>query len=334
MSGQSARMSSERDWFYPAAVLTLLLGGIATAGDGSPLPLLSIFPLWAIIGIFAFGAIIVGFTLSMMRNCEIHPTRALLSEVRRSTWPAIGFCLAGLNMCSFMRVKPLLNQYVAFTADPLLRTIDRIIFLGHDGAQVFTVLNTDFLGIVYSRAWFGLIVVALLLTLFRTPSPQKTQVMLAYFALWTVVGPLIHVALPAVGPIFYSKAGFGDEFSYLASPPSVSQLRDYLWSSYISRVAGPGTGISAMPSLHLATTAWAIIAIRQIWERTAPLFILGALIFALSIALGWHYLVDGVVGILFACALMHKSARGERIRRFFASRASKKGIAGSAISDT
>ena len=52
-----------------------------------------------------------------------------------------------------------------------------------------------------------------------------------------------------------------------------------------------------MPSLHIATTAWMMIAIRAFAPRlTVPMAMAAILIFLLSIALGWHYAVDGIVG--------------------------------------
>jgi len=56
-----------------------------------------------------------------------------------------------------------------------------------------------------------------------------------------------------------------------------------------------------MPSLHIATTVWMILAIYVLARRwTAPMAILGFLIFLLSISLGWHYAMDGIVGGAFA----------------------------------
>jgi membrane-associated phospholipid phosphatase len=74
-------------------------------------------------------------------------------------------------------------------------------------------------------------------------------------------------------------------------------MSDYLWTIYNGEQFGPGSGISAMPSLHIATTMWMIIAIRVHAPRwTWPMALLGTLIFLLSISLGWHYAVDGIVG--------------------------------------
>ena len=74
-----------------------------------------------------------------------------------------------------------------------------------------------------------------------------------------------------------------------------------------------------MPSLHIATVAWIYLAFRGQRSRFAPLTALFALyLFALSVALGWHYAVDGIVGALgavasqWACrAWLRRRERGE-----------------------
>ena len=61
-------------------------------------------------------------------------------------------------------------------------------------------------------------------------------------------------------------------------------------ASYATGGFGPGSGISAMPSLHIATTAWMVIAVRVHAPRmTWVISVFALLIFLLSISLGWHY---------------------------------------------
>lgn len=296
-------MGGERDWFYPAALMTLLLGAVAWTCDGTPLPLFAIFPLWLIVGLIALGLMTLGFVTSLIVRGEQHPLAMVRSALRGAGWPLIGFGLAGINLCSFMRVKPALNRLVGFTADPLLARMDRAILFGHDGADLLRILNTDAAAVFYSRAWFTFLVIALLLTLFRPPSPSRTRLIVVYFALWTFAGPIVHLAMPAAGPIFYRLVGAGNHFEHLTMSSKLTEMRDYLWSCFMTGQAGPGAGISAMPSLHVATTAWAALAIRQIFP--AATFLVAAftaMIVTLSVALGWHYLVDGLVGI--GCTLL------------------------------
>ena len=312
-------MEQERDWFYPAIAMTALLCVVARVGDRSPMPLLEIFPMWLFVGLLSLGAVVMGLVLRLISQGEVNPSRQLRERLNESSWPLIGFVLAGFNLCAFMRVKPLLNRFIPFTADPFLAGIDRAMLFGHDGAKLLSWFNTDMLAIFYSRAWFTFLVVALLVTLFRPPSREKTRLILVYFALWTFAGPLIHLLMPAAGPLFYKAIGDGNHFEYIDMPGQLSEFRDYLWRSYVSGDAGPGAGISAMPSMHVATTAWAAFAIRQLWPKTTiAVAAVTIVITMLSVALGWHYLVDGLVGVLSMIVLFRLEPCGwdlaERLR--------------------
>jgi hypothetical protein len=200
-------------------------------------------------------------------------------------------------MVAFMWTKPLLNHYVPFWADPWLAGLDRLLFLGQDPWRLLGWLNSMPTAIFYHRGWFALMIVTLLVVLSRPASPQKSAVMLTYFLLWSVIGPLIHVLLPAAGPVFYEKLGYGDAFAAIPLPEEMAQMTTYLWTVYNGAQFGPGSGISAMPSLHIATTVWMVIAFAVLARRwTWAVAVPGTLIFLLSISLGWHYAVDGIVG--------------------------------------
>jgi PAP2 superfamily protein len=121
--------------------------------------------------------------------------------------------------------------------------------------------------------------------------------MLTYFLLWTLVGPVIHILLPAAGPVFFQQLGYGSQFAGIQLPDEMREMTNFLWVFYRDGRFGPGAGISAMPSLHIATTAWMVIAISAYARRWAwPMALIGMLIFLLSISLGWHYAADGIVG--------------------------------------
>jgi hypothetical protein len=108
---------------------------------------------------------------------------------------------------------------------------------------------------------------------------------------------LIHILLPAGGPVFYAQLGYGDRFADLQGAEETRILANYLWTVYSGKGFGPGSGISAMPSLHIATSVWMLLVVHVCARRwIVPMAVAGALIFLLSISLGWHYAVDGVVG--------------------------------------
>lgn len=296
---------SERSWLVPSVVLTTVSGAIALAimpNYSGVLPALSLLPLW----LFASAALasITAFFSMLLRGIP-SPVGHIIHIVR-TDWRGLlmigtGISIAGLNMCAFMWTKPLLNYYVPFWADPLLASFDRMLFLGHDPWTLLIWLNSFGTALFYHRGWFAMMIVTLLVVFCQPASARKSAVVMTYFLLWSVAGPLIHILLPAAGPVFYEKLGYGNTFAAMSLPEEMTRMSNYLWTTYTGDGFGPGSGISAMPSLHIATTAWMVIAIfvlarRWTWAMAIP----GVLIFLLSISLGWHYAADGVAGALAA----------------------------------
>lgn len=292
---------SERSWLLPSVLLTILSGAFALAimpNTSGVLPALGLLPLW----LFVSGALasITAFVRMMLAGVA-SPLGHIASTVwHRWRWLltiGIGITVAGLNMIAFMWTKPLLNWFVPFWADPLLAKADRLLFLGHDPWTLLDWLNSVPAALFYHRGWFAMMIVTLLVVLSQPASARKSAVMLSYFILWSIVGPLVHILLPAAGPVFYEKLGYGSNFAAIRVPEEMTQMSDYLWTVYQGDQFGPGSGISAMPSMHIATTVWMVIAIHALARRwTAPMAALGFLIFLLSISLGWHYAADGIVG--------------------------------------
>jgi hypothetical protein len=314
VNGKEWRFTDELEWIVPATLLTSALAAFTLAElphQSDVLSSLLVFPLWLLAALSLAGAAAVPRLVKMMRSGVAHPAAHCAAFVRENaaflTFVAFGIVLAGLNMISFMWVKPLLNTLVPFWADPFLASLDRAIF-GTDPWRLLGFLNTTALAYFYHRAWFALMVGTLLLVLVQPSSREKSALMLTYFLLWSVLGPVIHVLLPAAGPVFYAQLGYGGAFSGLAMEPETKRLAGYLWSIYAGHGFGPGAGISAMPSLHIATTAWMLLAVYRFAPRwLVPMTAAGLLIFLLSISLGWHYAVDGIAGAAGAWGLWRMS---------------------------
>jgi hypothetical protein len=142
---------------------------------------------------------------------------------------------------------------------------------------------------------------------------------LAAALLWTI-GAWIYLAVPALGPCY-------------ASPDLLDPIRDQipravatqggLWQHYLMMVRGRGGalesfqpffGVAALPSLHVG--AHALVAF---WARrherwlVVPAATATALTFLGSIVTGWHYAVDGYLGLLLAWLVVRLADRFEPI---------------------
>ena len=307
----------ETDWLIPAIVLTALAGGVALAlipQASGLLPALAILPAW--MACAALMALVAGFVHAARMKLP-SPSRAAVTWLRDNRRHALlvagVMLLAGCNMVAFMWVKPLLNYLVPFTADPLLARWDAALFMGNDPFQLLGWLAFPAAGLVYHPVWFGTMIFALLLALAAKPSPQRSAVLLSYFVLWSLAGPFVHALLPAAGPIFYERMGYGPRFAALDGGVETRMVADYLWSIYAARDFGAGSGISAMPSMHVTISSWvvlvfALFARRWLWMA----LVAWAVIFGLSIALGWHYALDGLVGAALAAGVYAAALAGMR----------------------
>jgi hypothetical protein len=304
------RFADELDWLLPAIALTVCLAAftlIEIPTYSGIVPALMLLPLWMLAASALAGMIAALSVLRMMRAGVERPLAKSAAFLARNwrllLFVACGTALAGLNMVTFMWVKPLLNYLIPFRADPLLASIDHFIF-GTDPWRLLTFLNVTPLAIFYHRVWFGLMIITLLMVLMKPSSAEKSATLLTYFMLWSLFGPLVHSLLPAAGPVFYEQLGYGNRFAGLVMEPETRQAAGYLWHFYANQSFGGGAGISAMPSLHIATTAWMVIAVGKFAPRwTVPMSAAGALIFLLSVSLGWHYVIDGLVGTAGAFAI-------------------------------
>lgn len=259
-------------------------------------PSYSVMLLWLILTATVVLSHVFADTIKMMLRGQDRPVAALWGRIDRRKVAVIGAgtLLLALNLAFFCMIKPQLGQLEDFWADPLLADLDRWIF-GVDPWKLFPWFHSPFLSLTYHRGWFLWIAFATFFVLRMPAGAEKDRLLISYLMLWSFFGPLVHLAMPAAGPVFFDDLGFGDRFAGLVQEPYTRGAANYLWTGYVNKTFNPAGGISAMPSLHLATMFWTLIAIRNTrWLAAGWAFT--AFIFIGSIAVGWHYFVDGVAG--------------------------------------
>ncbi len=307
----------EAYWIIPGVILTagvqVFLFSYAKFSDATE-AVLGGFSLWLLINLLLGAAFLGVITVKMAIQRLDNPLTRLIdaaSERRqRIAFIACGVALSGLNLSGFMAVKGLLNQLVPFSADPVLASMDRAIFFGTDGWRLLSFLNSNLSASFYHRGWFIFLLLSLILTLDAKATAEKTALMITYFALWSVVGPVVHLIFPAGGPIFYDRLGWGNEFAEMQPPDTIAQVASFLWRVYGEEDLIPGGGISAMPSLHVATSVWCTLVFQKLHRRFFALATLvTVLISLLSVSLGWHYAMDGIVGGALTIAIFYLTLR-------------------------
>ncbi len=138
-------------------------------------------------------------------------------------------------------------------------------------------------------------------------APLRRRVLLSSVLLWTL-GSWIYMSVPALGPIYLAPRVF-DAVS--GEMPRARGGQRVLRENYGRLLEGrrggalrqlnPTRGIAAMPSLHVGVHFFFFLWARRRARPLAVFFALAtALTFAGSLLTGWHYAVDGYVGMLLA----------------------------------
>ncbi|TGV96166.1 phosphatase PAP2 family protein, partial [Mesorhizobium sp. M2E.F.Ca.ET.154.01.1.1] len=79
--------------------------------------------------------------------------------------------------------------------------------------------------------------------------------------------------------------------------------QDMLWGGYTGATSG-SIGISALPSMHVAMAGlFALYATRRSRLAGVLMWAFSGIIMIASVALGWHYALDGYAGALLSVAI-------------------------------
>jgi hypothetical protein len=293
-----------RYWLVAAqAAFVLSLAAISSR----PIPFEYSRPMGAALMIWSVGFLfLVGRTLTFDTRADRPLTSFVvgLKQEAGTLWKAFTYALLlGLAMALHGWAKTMIPHAGGYWADPMLAELDHLMF-GQDPWPLFRI---DAVGPLFAKiyvSWFPVTFGMIGLLAF---SKRDHSVLLnAFLAILIIVGTIGQYALPSAGPIFYERIGLGPRFDQLiaTTDPSVAYLADYLWQNYQAGGANLGTGISAMPSMHVTLAVWTMFAAHALWRPLVfPAALYALIIYVTSVASGWHYATDGLVGAALAAAI-------------------------------
>jgi len=286
---------------------------------------------------FAASLILVFLYLLLIKRPEspskamIEFYRPLLTDPQRyANGLAVISCML-LGFVAFADMKPLIPLINAYSWDESFMRLDRLLHFGQDPWRLLdpilgSKIVTQWMNYAYN-IWFIVMFSFWMGAAWSTKSHQahnealgwERQFLVSFILCWIIGGMILATLFSSMGPAFYDlidpvnnpyasqMAGLGaiHETHPLWAVDSHAMLRE----AYLNPTPGQLSGISAMPSIHNATSTLFMLAAYRIHKKLGHVM-LGFLICIIlgSVHLAWHYAVDAYLGIIVAIILWKLAA--------------------------
>jgi hypothetical protein len=230
-----------------------------------------------------------------------------------------------LFISAFITLKAFLPQIHAFEWDETFMEWDRALHFGfHPYELLQPVLGHPFitkaLNVAYNAWFFFMLAAWVVLGYARRDTALRRHFLLAFMLCWFAGTTVLGTIFSSAGPCFYGRLLGGEDpfqplMAYLSQVDGATGLyalhtQDLLWKSYVDG-QGLVTGISAMPSMHVATSVLLALLSFAGRKRWLGWFFVAftAVILLGSVHLAWHYAIDGYAGVVVALAAWFVAGR-------------------------
>lgn len=237
-------------------------------------------------------------------------------------------CFLPFLVGTFSVTKAAIPFFNPFSWDVRLEQWDRWL---HGGVAPWELLQpllghpliTQLLNVGYN-AWFFALWFTCFWQFFTLRGPQQRMQFLLSMALsWILIGGVLAAIFSSAGPCYFDRIvpGPSPYAPLMAYLNQVNESYDVwalgtqqvLWEGYSLHRLDLGTGISAMPSMHVAiATLLALLGWRTSRRMGIIFTVFVGLIMLGSVHLGWHYALDGYVSVI--CALLLWAGAGWFVR--------------------
>ncbi len=155
----------------------------------------------------------------------------------------------------------------------------------------------------------------------------RQRYLLAHLLCWMIIGTLFAAVMSLAGSSFYGFVETGpDPFASLMALLNDQnkqliaaggwievwplKLQTALWNQYVDAEISVGSGISAMPSIHVSIAVLMALGIQKVNWKLGTFFWINALVIQVgSVHLGWHYAIDGYVAAILTIIVWKVSGR-------------------------
>ncbi|MDX8541523.1 phosphatase PAP2 family protein [Mesorhizobium abyssinicae] len=232
-----------------------------------------------------------------------------------------------LCLAAFTTFKHEFSQMVPFFADRILARVDAVLHFGDPWKWARALPIPAFadwvLYVLYAHMWFVLLAGIVVIAAWLDDASKRERYFLSLTVVVIVLGVIVRLAASSAGPIFYDRMFDPDMFQDLiaslkasAAGPDILLIADYLYASYTSHKASIGTGISAMPSFHVAIAVLNALFLSGLkrWAGVIAWIYVGLIMFG-SVYFGWHYAIDGYLAIVATVMIWRYCGRwvGQRL---------------------
>lgn len=230
-------------------------------------------------------------------------------------------CVALMPFFSTMKAMiPLFNDY---SWDRSFIEMDRALFFGRDAWEVFQPLFgfpavTALLAAFYHLWMLLLYPGVIFMAWYGVDRDIRRRFFLTYVLAWSIVGGGVATLFASVGPCFVGPllgdGTFDTQMAYLRTaneqiPIMTLNVQQMLLERFHEGENGLGSGITAMPSMHIAIAFLYWLAMRRISRRAGQFFLAFlTIIWIGSVHLAYHYFVDGALSLICIAAIWRASA--------------------------
>lgn len=260
----------------------------------------------------------------------VRKEKAYLRRIRRRAWivETLRLIASGaLLVVGYGWLKLVVPLYHARNFDAALWDLDQLLFFGFAPAVFFLDLfgTTGALRVVdwtYAYIFYASTIVAGAYFLSHPSSRIRVAFANGNAVLW-VAGAWLYFAVPSLGPAYRFPDIWLAHSEALRRTQELQALLMRNWQNVFrawnGEPHGPisiAFGIGAFPSLHVAFQTYVFLWMRRLWISGEVLFgIFVFVIFLGSMITGWHYLVDGLAGLLLAYVCFRASFRRGGVAR-------------------
>ncbi|MDQ3137243.1 MAG: phosphatase PAP2 family protein [Gemmatimonadota bacterium] len=239
-----------------------------------------------------------------------------------------GFVIASVAvpvlMNTFGSWKAALPRIHAFRFDETLTRLDAELHFGRLPWQwLQSVLGHPPVTVAIDALYYCWLVLLTGVVVWQAWSERRelrARFFISFALIWCLLGSVAAIAFSSAGPCYYAlvtgnASPYADLMAYLnlvdrTHPLTALYVQGALWNDYAHATATPFTGISAMPSLHVAMPVLFALLGGQVHRILGAAFSAFAAVVLLgSVHLGWHYAIDGYLSIAGVVAIWWLSAR-------------------------